>query len=60
VEKVGRKQALTLLTSHCMSNLNLFSILTINQSHFNTFMNKIQSGYQKVKYHNDIHGTDVL
>ena len=41
VEKVGRPKALGLLTAHCMSNFNIFTMLSIDQGKFGSFIDKV-------------------
>ena len=60
-EKIGRKNALSVMTVHIMQRFNLDKVTQINQSTLSRFLGRIYKGYRRdVQYHNDIHAADVL
>lgn len=61
-QKVGRKNALSVITFHVLMRLGLEeTTLAINKHKLQVFLGKIYNGYNRnVEYHNDMHAADVV
>jgi hypothetical protein len=57
-EKTNQRE-LTCMTALMLQKHSLYTGLKIPFEKFLKFMDKIQSGYNDVKYHNQIHAADV-
>lgn len=53
------KNELFVLSNYLMNKHDFFNILNIDPEVFGHFTKKIQSGYNDVPYHNQIHASDV-
>ncbi len=59
VKKSSNENELLLTETFILHKQKLFSHLNISVDVFLAFMNKIQSGYKAVSYHNKTHAADV-
>lgn len=60
-DQIGRQHALPYLVKHLLDKLpgKEDNQVIFNEKKLVSFLNQIQMGYQKVPYHNDLHGVDV-